>query len=128
MCHPYSSANKMKIKYIGQTAFILKFGIKEKKIITLQYNKSGKFCRVKMAKKCKSYQLLYQTATPSTSRKHCQKRCQQSPLYQRLRLCSLEAICPVTVLCVSASTKGSEANKERTLKPESMWQFPKTNS
>jgi hypothetical protein len=55
------------------------------------------------------------------------KTAHQSPLYQRLRLCSLEAICPISGLCVSVSSKGSETNKERSVNPESMWQFLQTN-
>jgi len=42
------------------------------------------------------------------------KSAHKSPPYRRLRLCSLDAICPVSGHCVSASPKGSETNKERT--------------
>jgi hypothetical protein len=55
------------------------------------------------------------------------KTAQQSPLYQQLQLCSLEAICPISGPCVSASTKRTETNKVRTVKHESMRQFLKTN-
>jgi len=55
------------------------------------------------------------------------KTAQQSPPYQRLLLCSLEAICPISGLCVSASTKGSETNEEHTVQTQSMWQFLKPN-
>jgi len=51
----------------------------------------------------------------------------QSPLYQPLWLRTLKAIYAIFALCVSASIKGSETNKERTVKPESMQKFLKTN-
>ena len=53
------------------------------------------------------------------------KTAHQSHLYQRLRLCSLEAICLISGLCVSTSIKESETNKERTVQTEPMREFLK---
>ena len=114
------------IKYLGQTACILEFQIREK-IIIFRYVRSGQFSVVKIARKMTVLPAGLSISKSIQILETLSKTAHQSPLYQRLLLCSLEAICPISGLCVSTSTKGSETNKERTVKPELMLQFLKTN-
>jgi hypothetical protein len=83
---------------------------------------------VKMARKITVLQLIYQTEKFILILEKMSKTEQQSPLYQRLGMCSVLSIYPVSSLCVSASSKGSETSKERKVRPESVRQFPKLTS
>ena len=78
-------------------------------------------------KKWLPYQTFYQRAKSIQTLETLSKKSHQSHLYQRLQLCSVEAICPIFGLCVSVSIKGSETNTGRTAQTKPTWQFRKTN-
>ena len=100
------------IKYLGQTACILEFRIREK-IIIFRYVRSGQFSLVKMARKMTVLPAVISNSKSNQIFETLSQTAHQSPLYHRLRLCSFDAICPIFGIWVSASTEGSETkNKE----------------